>query len=116
MIICGKLLKGRVIKIDPKLMKYFKNHEYGPEIIMISLYMKGRYSLSYREIEEIGGLRGVNIDHATLQRWVIKWFCRIWKRGVNFFKLFVYFSIKQLVKEIYQSQNYNYHCQQVVLF
>jgi putative transposase len=28
--------------------------------------------LSYREIEEIGGLRGVNIDHATLQRWVIK--------------------------------------------
>jgi putative transposase len=61
-----------VIKIDPKLIKYFKNHEYGPEIIMISLYMKGRYSLSYREIEEIGGLRGVDIDHATLQRWVIK--------------------------------------------
>jgi hypothetical protein len=28
--------------------------------------------LSYREIEEIGGLRGVNIDHATLQRWIIK--------------------------------------------
>jgi putative transposase len=39
---------------------------------MISLYKKGRYSLSYREIEEIGGLRGANIDHATLQRWVIK--------------------------------------------
>lgn len=53
-------------------MKYFKNHEYGPEIIMISLYMKGRYSLSYREIEEIGGLRGLSIDHATLQIWVIK--------------------------------------------
>ena len=69
---CGKLLKGRVIKIEPKLMKYFKNHEYGPEIIMMSLYMKGRYSLSYREIEEIGLFRGVNIDHATLQRWVIK--------------------------------------------
>ena len=34
--------------------------------------MKGRYSLSYREIEEIGGLRGFAIDHATLQRWVIK--------------------------------------------
>ena len=47
-----------MLKVDPKLMKYFKNHEYGPEIIMVSLYMKGRYSLSYREIEEIGGLRG----------------------------------------------------------
>ncbi|WPX96910.1 IS6 family transposase [Candidatus Bandiella woodruffii] len=61
-----------MFKVDPKLMKYFKNHEYGAEIIMVSLYMKGRYSLSYREIEEIGGLRGLNIDHATLQRWVVK--------------------------------------------
>ena len=61
-----------MLKIDPKLMKYFKNHEYGKEIIMISLYIKGRYSLSYREIEEIGGFRGVNIDHTKLQRWVIK--------------------------------------------
>ena len=61
-----------MLKVDPKLMKCFKNHEYGAEIIMVSLYMKGRYSLSYREIEEIGGLRGLNIDHATLQRWVIK--------------------------------------------
>ena len=38
---------------------------------MTSLYMKKRYSLRYREIEEIGGLRGLNIDHATLQRWLI---------------------------------------------
>ncbi len=46
---------------------------------MVSLFMKGRYSLSYREIEDaesskakMGGLRGVDIDHATLQRWVAK--------------------------------------------
>ena len=42
-----------MLKVAAKLMKYFKNHEYGPEIIMISLYMKGRYSLSYREIEDM---------------------------------------------------------------
>ena len=60
-----------MLKVDPKLMKHFENHEYGPEIIMTSLYMKKRYSLRYREIEEIGGLRGLNIDHATLQRWLI---------------------------------------------
>ena len=29
-------IKERVIKIDPKLMKYFKNHEYGPEIMVLS--------------------------------------------------------------------------------
>lgn len=61
-----------MLKVDPKLIKYFKGHEYPVEIIMVSIYMKGRYSLSYREIEEIGGLRGINIDHATLQRWVGK--------------------------------------------
>jgi hypothetical protein len=39
---------------------------------MFSIFMKGRYSLSYREIEEIGRLRGLEIDHSTLQRWAIK--------------------------------------------
>jgi transposase-like protein len=60
-----------MLKIKPKLQKYFKGHEYPAEIIMISIYMNGRFSLSYREIEEIGRLRGINIDHSTLQRWVV---------------------------------------------
>jgi putative transposase len=66
------LLEEEMITIDKKLIKYFKGHEYPVEIIMLSIYMKGRYSLSYREIEEIWVLRGININHATLQRWVIK--------------------------------------------
>jgi putative transposase len=32
--------------------------------------MKCRFSLSYRELEEIAYIRGAVIDHATLQRWV----------------------------------------------
>ncbi len=34
--------------------------------------MKCRFSLSYRELEEMAIIRGVTIDHATLQRWVTK--------------------------------------------
>jgi putative transposase len=34
--------------------------------------MKGRFSLSYREIEELSKIRGLDIDHGTLQRWVVK--------------------------------------------
>lgn len=34
-----------MLKIDLKLMKYYKNPEHGPEIIMLSLYMKEIYSL-----------------------------------------------------------------------
>ena len=61
-----------MIKINSECKKYFKHHCFTPEIIMTSLYMKGRYSLSYREIEEISRMRGLDIDHATLQRWVVK--------------------------------------------
>jgi len=61
-----------MLKIEPKLQKYFKGHEYPAKIIMILIYMKGRILLSSRKIEEIGRLRGINIDHSTLQRWVVK--------------------------------------------
>jgi transposase-like protein len=46
-----------MLTIDSNLRKYFKNHIYPLPIIMISIFMKGRYSLSDREIEEIGHLR-----------------------------------------------------------
>ncbi len=39
---------------------------------MLFVYMKCRFSLSYRDLEEIASIRGAKIDHATLQRWVIK--------------------------------------------
>lgn len=59
-----------MLKIDPKLQKHFKNFCYSPYIIMICLYMKFRFSLSYRDIEELCQLRGLSIDHSTFQRWV----------------------------------------------
>jgi putative transposase len=31
------------------------------------------YPLSYRHVEELMGERGVPIDHATIQRWVVKY-------------------------------------------
>ncbi|WPY01286.1 IS6 family transposase domain protein [Candidatus Trichorickettsia mobilis] len=34
--------------------------------------MKCRFSLSYRDLEEMASIRGAQIDHATLQRWVIR--------------------------------------------
>jgi putative transposase len=34
--------------------------------------MKCRFSLSYRDLEEIVSIRGAQVDHAPLQRWVIR--------------------------------------------
>ena len=59
-----------MLKVDPKLCKYFKGFNYSASIIMLCLYIKFRFSLSYREIEELCQLRGLAIDHSTLQRWV----------------------------------------------
>ena len=39
---------------------------------MLFVYMKCRFSLSYRELEEMAIIRSCSIDHATIQRWVIK--------------------------------------------
>ncbi len=36
------------------------------------MYMKCRFSLSYRDLEEMMHMRSAKIDHSTLQRWVIR--------------------------------------------
>jgi putative transposase len=60
------------LHIFPKLHKYFKGFCSSPEIIMLFVYMKCRFSLSYRDLEEMASIRGAVIDHATLQRWLIR--------------------------------------------
>ena len=59
-----------MFSVDPKLHKYFKGFCSSPEIIMMFVYMKCRFSLSYRDLEEMIIMRGLSVDHATLQRWV----------------------------------------------
>ncbi len=51
---------------QPKLFKY----RYFPEIILLCLRWYLRYSLSYRDLEEMMIERGLSIDHTTIYRWV----------------------------------------------
>lgn len=50
----------------------FKGHSFPKSIIIQAVYFKFRFGLSYREIEELMEIRGVKVDHATIQRWVFK--------------------------------------------
>jgi len=54
-------------------MLQFKGARFPKSIILqvVSWYL--RYSLSYRDIEELMAERGVEVDHATIQRWVVKY-------------------------------------------
>ncbi len=50
----------------------FKGHCFPKSIIVHAVYLKLRFSFSYRDIEELLAIRGVKVDHATIQRWVFK--------------------------------------------
>ena len=50
----------------------FKGHCFPKSIIIQAVYYKFRFGLSYRDIEELMAIRGVKVDHATIQRWVFK--------------------------------------------
>lgn len=50
----------------------FTGSHYPKDVILYALFFYARYSVSYRDLEEIMAERGVRIDHATLNRWDVK--------------------------------------------
>lgn len=50
----------------------FKGNHFPKSVILYAVFFYVRYSVSYRDLEEIMAERGVEIDHATLNRWVVK--------------------------------------------
>lgn len=50
----------------------FKGVHYPKHVILYAVFFYVRYAVSYRNLEEIMEERGVEVDHATLNRWVIK--------------------------------------------
>jgi len=65
-----------MLKITENLHKHFKGYCSSPDVIMLFVYMKLRFTLSYRDLEEMMIIRGAFVDHSTLQRWV-KCFSRL---------------------------------------
>tara|TARA_R110002049_G_scaffold99767_3_gene242798 strand:- start:55 stop:741 length:687 start_codon:yes stop_codon:yes gene_type:complete len=50
----------------------FKGVHYPKDVILFAVFFYVRYAVSYRDLEEIMAERGVDVDHATLSRWVVK--------------------------------------------
>ena len=50
----------------------YKHHRYPHIIIQQAVYFKLRFSLSCRDIEKLMAIRGIKVDHSTIQRWVFK--------------------------------------------
>jgi len=51
----------------------FKGCHFPKPVVLHAVFFYLRYSVSLRDLEEILAERGVAVDHATLNRWVIKY-------------------------------------------
>ena len=48
----------------------FAGLRFPPEVITLAVRWYVRYSLSYRDVEELLAERGIEVDHTSVYRWV----------------------------------------------
>ncbi len=58
----------------------FKWRHFLPEIILLNVRWYCRYPLSYRNLEKMMAERGIEVDHTTINRWVLKYAPELDKR------------------------------------
>lgn len=61
-------------------MSDFKWRHFQGEIILWAVRWYCRYGISYRDLEQMMGERGIPVDHSTIYRWVQKYAPEIEKR------------------------------------
>ena len=50
----------------------FKRHRFPPEIIRQAIWLYARFTLSFRDIEELLAERGIDASYETVRRWFLK--------------------------------------------
>ena len=61
-------------------MSDFKGRHFEGEIVLWAVRCYCRYGVSYRDLEQMMGERGVSVDHSTIYRWVQSYAPEIEKR------------------------------------
>jgi transposase, IS6 family len=56
--------------LDSSVCGLFKWRQFEPEVILLAVGWYLRFSLSYRDVEELLAERGLHADHVTVWRWV----------------------------------------------
>src|SRR3954452_19586503 len=65
------ILNALVEELKPRSKDDFKGRHYEATLILQAVSWSLRYPLSYRDIEELFLERGLEVDHSTLNRWVL---------------------------------------------
>jgi transposase-like protein len=50
----------------------YRRHRFPPEIIQHAMWLYLRFTLSYRDVEELLAERGLDISYETVRRWMLK--------------------------------------------
>src|SRR5216684_3355905 len=55
----------------------YRRHRFPPPIIQHAIWLYLRFTLSYRDVEELLAERGLGVSYETVRRWVLKFGPRI---------------------------------------
>src|SRR5580704_6585622 len=50
----------------------FARHQFSPAIIRHAVWLYVRFTLSYRDVEDLLAERGLDVSYETVRRWVLK--------------------------------------------
>ena len=50
----------------------FARHQFPPPIIRHAVWLYVRFTLSYRDVEDLLAERGLDVSYETVRRWVLK--------------------------------------------
>ena len=60
----------------------YRRHRFPPVIIQHAVWLYCRFTLSYRDVEDLLAERGLDISYETVRRWVLK-FGRAYARRIQ---------------------------------
>ncbi|NNE82547.1 MAG: IS6 family transposase [Alphaproteobacteria bacterium] len=50
----------------------FKRHRFPPEIIQNAVWLYARFTLSFRDVEDVLAERGIDVSNESVRRWFLK--------------------------------------------
>ncbi len=65
-------MRTRRSRPAPATRSSFAGFRFPPDVIVLAVRWYLRYALSYRDVEELLAERGVQVDHVTIYRWVLR--------------------------------------------
>jgi transposase, IS6 family len=65
-------MRTRRVRPDPVTRSAFAGFCFPPDVIVLAVRWYLRFSVSHRDVEELLAGGGIEVDHVTIYRWVLR--------------------------------------------